>query len=200
MINNKILLVLLFFASINAMNDNHQQDSIIRIAPSIENARQLVWSHTENYLDPIGLSYIDVLNGEIDEPVIPYSTSQIGTKYYAHQYADDNFSWKVIVAYGGAVQDIEIVLPFRPIHLALNKTKSILLIEGPWKLNSRANHNVLVAYALQTNKRYHLTGYKAKNGNKTSFIGFKGKVDVPIAVAEFDELTRQEWDLSVIEQ
>ncbi|MCL5875731.1 MAG: hypothetical protein M1114_04630 [Candidatus Dependentiae bacterium] len=207
MINNKILLVLLFFASIYAMDDNQVRSvrPAIVIEPSVANGWRPLWSHTENRLSPV-IQVSAILNGEVDTPTIQYFDAKDNRTYYAHHLFNGDDGWKVTAAYAGSEQDFEKVLPFSPIHLALNKEKSILLIEGPCDVQilkagrwCKVTNNLLVAYALRTKTLYQMVEYKAKNGHKKSVIGFKENAEVPTAVAEFD-LTHQEWDLSVIEQ
>lgn len=204
MINNKILLALLFFASINAMEDNQRRRAIV-IEPSVANGWRPLWSHTENRLSSV-VPVSAILNGEVDTPTIPYFDAEDNRTYYAHHLLNGNDGWKVTAAYAGVEQDFERVFPFSPIHLALNKEKSILLIEGPCDVQilregrmCKVTNNILVAYALRTKMLYQMVEYKAKNGHKTSVIGFKENAEVPTAVAEFG-LTHQEWDLSEIEQ
>lgn len=208
-----MLILLLFIFSLTAMENDGEfilEYGNFPIARTVESSAygwRSPLSHVENRLSPV-VPINMVTRGEIALPYIPYGDARERVFYYAHMKPyhygpahdhNDTCYW-VTNNRGDAIP-----LPFQPRHLALNATKTIMLIEGWGAMIAHENgeiaipiNNELVAYSLATRKIYQLHDYKALYGHKTSVIGFK-EGSSATAMADF-ALSHQEWDLSGIEQ
>ncbi len=137
-----------------------------------------------------------VMYQEADSILIPYPDRE-GKCGYFSEIAHDNKQTRYVVSDTG---ELKIELPFLPRHLALNESKTILLIEGiPDVIKIglgvlKPKNNALVAYALAQKKMYQLTEYTAPYGYETTDIGSNNGT----AFARYG-LTHQAWDISGIE-
>lgn len=200
MIKSRSLLLMLVCALSNAMDNKNAGDynlQTIRIEPSMTGWSLI--SSSENFLD-YDPSTCLVSNGKESAWVRRYHDAKQNKYYYASLKRGDDGMYLVADNEG----KMYMKLVFEPMHLALNKNGTILLVEGPFSILSengliRSTNNALIACILNTKKMYTLANYTAPGGHTTSCIGFKKNADHDIAVADF-RLTHQEWNLSVIEQ
>lgn len=200
MIKSKSLLLMLVYALSNAMDDKNAGDfnlQSIRIEPSMTGWSLI--SSSENFLD-YDPSTCLISNGKESVWACRYHDSKQNKYYYAGLKRGDDSMYLVADNQG----EMYMKLVFEPMHLALNKNGTILLIEGPFRILSengliQSTNNALIACVLKTKKMYTLADYAAPGGHTTSCIGFKKNADHDIAVADF-RLTHQEWDLAAIEQ